>query len=238
MIINYNILNQKIKLHLNKKVFTPNITTKLLLEAACARIEKKNNKHKLDILDLGCGSGVIGIFLKKKYKSKINVFMSDYSNFAVEIAKKNSKLNNIKATILISDVFKSWKNHKFDLIIDDISAIDTEVAKKSTWYNKHIPCKSGSDGIAMTEKVIKLSREFLKKKSIILIPSISISNHKKNINVMKKNFKEIKEVSCIDWPAPKFLLNKKIIKKMIKKLYIYKKFNMFLCFTKIYSCSC
>jgi len=235
MIIEYKLLNQKIKLHLNKKVFIPNITTNLLLKAACATIE--SSKIKLNVLDLGCGSGVIGIFLKKKFKSKIKVFMSDYSDFAIKIAKKNSIANKVKTTIAKSDLLENWKNYKFDLIIDDISAIDSKIAKKSSWYNSNIPCNSGSNGIALTTKIIKESKKFLNKKSKILIPSISISDHKKNLILMKKQFKNVNEISSIEWPAPKFLLNKKIISENIKKRYIYKKFNLYLCFTKVYSCN-
>ena len=151
---NFKFLNKTIKLELNKKVFTPNLTTQELIKAACGVIERRRRKKKLNILDLGCGSGVIGIFLKKKYTSKVNVFLSDHSEFAVELAKRNSALNNTKLQIVKSDLFKMWKKYKFDLIIDDISAISSYVAKKSEWYNKFIPCKSGTNGLSLTKKII------------------------------------------------------------------------------------
>ena len=46
---------------LDKKVFVPNLTTKLSYEVAINSI-KKNFK----VLDLGCGSGILGILIKKK----------------------------------------------------------------------------------------------------------------------------------------------------------------------------
>jgi|LakMenEpi03Aug12_release.lakeMendotaPanAssembly.Ray.scaffolds.fasta_scaffold75486_1 methylase of polypeptide subunit release factors len=234
---NFKFLNKTIKLELNQKVFTPNLTTQELIKAACGVIEKRRRrKKKLNILDLGCGSGVIGIFLKKKYPSKVNVFLSDHSEFAVELAKRNSELNNTKLQIVKSDLFKMWKKYKFDLIIDDISAISSYIAKKSVWYNKFIPCKSGASGLSLTKKIIDNCDKFLNKNSIILIPSISISDHKKNISIMKRKFKKVKLLSTREWPAPLFLLKKNLKKKSLQKGYIYEKFNMLLCFTKIYSC--
>jgi methylase of polypeptide subunit release factors len=236
MVANFNFLKTKIKLRLNYKVFTPNLTTNELIKAACQVIEK-SRRRKLNILDLGCGSGVIGIFLKKKYKSRVNVFLSDYSEFAVKLAKKNSKLNNTSLYVVKSNLFKMWDKYKFDLIIDDISAISSYIAKKSKWYNKFIPHKSGASGLTLTKKIIDNCDKFLKKNSIILIPSISISDHKKNILMMKKKFKKVKLASVREWPAPSFLLKKNLKNKLLNKGYIYEKFNMFLCFTKIYSCT-
>ena len=65
MIKKIKIFNQKLNLNLSSKVFEPNLTTWSIVEA-CHKI--KFNKKK--ILDLGSGSGVIGIFLKKKFKKK------------------------------------------------------------------------------------------------------------------------------------------------------------------------
>ncbi len=63
----------KIKLFKNSKVFTPNLTTFSLIEA----FKKYKVKKKIKILDLGSGSGVIGIFIKKKYKKKVDKYFSE-----------------------------------------------------------------------------------------------------------------------------------------------------------------
>ena len=39
-------------------------------------------------------------------------------------------------------MFQPWTNDKFDLIIDDISAISSKVASLSQWFN-NVSCESG-----------------------------------------------------------------------------------------------
>ena len=46
-----------------KKVFTPNATTGLLVDSTLKTIKKKS-----DILDLGCGTGFVGLTVAKKTK--------------------------------------------------------------------------------------------------------------------------------------------------------------------------
>ena len=65
-IYDIKIENLKIKLFRNSKVFEPNLTTFSLIEA----LKKYKIKKKIKVLDLGSGSGVIGIFLKKNLEKK------------------------------------------------------------------------------------------------------------------------------------------------------------------------
>ena len=222
-----NIFKQTIKLIDSNKVFESNLTTQSIIEAC----NKFKFKKKMKVLDLGSGSGVIGIFLKKKFGKKIDLYLSDYSKHAISVINSNLKINKVTGTAKESDILKGWKNEKFDLIINDISAINSFVAKKY-WYNKFIPHDCGKDGLKLSKKFLMSVEKNLKKKGTILMPVISISDHELITRLIEKNFKS-KLLATKEWPAPKDLIKGRV-ENFLKKKYIYKKFNMYLCFTKVY----
>lgn len=73
--------------------------------------------NEQEILDVGCGIGVIGIILKKKYP-QLNITMSDVNLRALELAGKNASLNNVSVNIIESDLYENI-NQKFDVIISN-----------------------------------------------------------------------------------------------------------------------
>lgn len=70
-----------------------------------------------DILDVGCGAGVIGATIKQK-KPQANLWMSDIHALALASTRKTLAENGLQAEVLASDVF-SEISAKFDLIISN-----------------------------------------------------------------------------------------------------------------------
>ena len=82
-------------------------------------IEKRipNNSR---ILDVGTGSGCIALALKKRLKN-CNVFGVDISAEALEVARKNGKINKLHVDFFQADILK-WEQiqwEKFDVIISN-----------------------------------------------------------------------------------------------------------------------
>ena len=62
-----------------------------------------------DLLDLGCGYGVLGIVLCRK--NNVNLTMSDVNSLALDYAIKNAKLNQVTAKAIHSDSFANITGH-------------------------------------------------------------------------------------------------------------------------------
>ena len=68
-----------------------------------------------NVLDLGCGLGVVGIILGT-FNRNINIDMIDVNERAISLTKDNLILNNVKADVFVSDVYK-MVNKKYNYII-------------------------------------------------------------------------------------------------------------------------
>ena len=226
----YKIFNDKFSIFLNKKIFEPNLTTILLIEMA-KKIVKKNDK----VLDLGCGSGVVGCYLFKKKIIKY-IYGSDISEAAVNCSIYNAKKLTKDYDIRLSNSLKNWKNKKFDLIINDISGVSSQINNISKWF-KFALNDSGNDGTKFTINILK---EYKKKKlnnTSLLFPVLGLSNRDKIINYLNKNKIKYKILVKKEWPLPKDLVKHQGFLKKLKKekkINYYEKFSILFTTTEIF----
>ena len=88
------------------------IDTGTLLLAENMLIKKNSN-----VLDIGCGIGVLGIAAGKLFGADIVV--SDINKRAVMLAKKNLELNNVKAEIFQGNLYEKIKQNDFDVVLSN-----------------------------------------------------------------------------------------------------------------------
>jgi release factor glutamine methyltransferase len=105
-----------LKFKVNSAVLIPRPETEELVELALNTL--KNTPSKLNILDIGTGSGCIAITLKHSL-SNADVYAMDISPEALDIANQNAINNNTKVHFLEADIRAYKSNEKFDLIISN-----------------------------------------------------------------------------------------------------------------------
>ena len=225
--------------HSSNNVFLPNLTSKLIFDTSLKKIILSKRKT-LNVLEMGCGIGAIGISLILSSKKKINYHASDLSKSAINITRKNISRHNLKDTeTKIGSMFEPWnksKKRKFDLIINDVSAISNKVAKISPWFTNNIPSSETDHGLENTMDFLLNYKNFLNKKGIAIFPFISLSSKKFLTKFLKKNDIQPLVDKKVEWPLPKNLLkHKKILEKLKKNniiSYTYKH-GFIICETEV-----
>ena len=100
----------------NPHVLIPRADTETLIETALSKI---NAGDHFDILDLGCGTGIIGITIALE-RSLSNVTLIDQSEDAIQNTKENQMLHQV-SNIMIqkSDWFSALDQTRFDVILSN-----------------------------------------------------------------------------------------------------------------------
>ncbi len=211
--------------------FIPTATTNYLLKAIF-----KNKLISGDTLDLGSGIGILGLILLKKNLISGKLYASDISDNSILSLIQNSKDMFLDVEARVGSLFDTWKDYKFNNIINDVSGISSRVAKFSPWF-KNVACETGEDGTLLTVKILKEASKYLNRNGLIYFPIISLSNENKILNSANKNFKNLKLIEKNDWPLPKEMysfLDELYQMKKDKLIDFEEKFGMVIISTSIY----
>jgi HemK-related putative methylase len=85
---------------------------------------KERSKLGSKLLELGAGSGAIGICLAA---TGMDVTLLDIDPVAVDCAKNNAAINNINLNVLQSDLFAAVEGKKYDVIFFNIPLLDKSI---------------------------------------------------------------------------------------------------------------
>ena len=108
-----------LEFEVNENVLIPRQETEELVEWILASQKLKSESSKLNILDIGTGSGCISIALAKNLPNA-QVFAIDVSEKALATAQKNAEINKVKITFLEKNILKMDDlEQQFDIIVSN-----------------------------------------------------------------------------------------------------------------------
>ncbi len=147
-----------LRFDVNKKVLTPRMETEILVENVLkAAKNMAESRKKLDILDLGTGSGAIAVTLAKNCDAHITAV--DISKTALATAEANAKKHGVKVEFVHSNLFEGLKRRrKFDIIVSnppyiksgDIKNLDKNVRE----CDPLLALDGGEDGLDFYREII------------------------------------------------------------------------------------
>ena len=183
----------------NKNVLIPRDETEILVNSAYELLKDKN--EKLDILDIGVGSGCISCALAKKLKNKeIEILGVDISSEAIMTALENiNKLDLVRKIILRkSDLFSKIRDcEKFDLIISNppyIPKKEKENLQKEVLFDPELALFTlDDDGVEFYQKIINKAPQYLKNNGIVAF-ELGINQSDLVSKMLEKDFSNIKIV--------------------------------------------
>ncbi|WNM19024.1 peptide chain release factor N(5)-glutamine methyltransferase [Flavobacterium capsici] len=172
----------------------------------------KSQTSKLRILDIGTGSGCIPISLKKNLPNA-EVFAIDVSENALEIAKKNAKLNGVEVNFILKNILETNDlEQQFDVIVSNppyVRMLEKEEIKPNVLeFEPHLALfVEDNDALLFYRKIAQLAKknltengslffeinQYLGKETVELLENLGF----KNILLLKDIYGNDRMISCV-----------------------------------------
>ena len=166
----------------NENVLIPRLDTEVLFEHALRHL-----KAQAYVLDLCCGSGALGIALKR-YRPDIHVIMSDISHAALDVAGRNIEHQHLEIAgqgsgsdldfgirLIEGDLFDALPEDigQFDLIVSNPPYVsDSEYESLMPEVKNHEPklaLTAGADGLDIYRRIAADVKRYLKAGGYLLL---------------------------------------------------------------------
>ncbi|ROI10258.1 peptide chain release factor N(5)-glutamine methyltransferase [Kaistella haifensis] len=162
-----------LKFSMDENVLIPRPETEELLELAIEKIKNNFQNKGLKILDIGTGSGIIPIVLKKKFPDA-KVSAIDYSEKALKVAQKNADFHKVEIKFIHQDYLNENLNQKYDIIISNPPYIgideEHEIADSVKDFEPKMALFSPtSNALVFYEKIAKDCRKYLSENGMIFL---------------------------------------------------------------------
>ncbi len=152
--------------NVDHNVLIPRVETEQLVENTLYYYDKYFEGQKLRLLDLGTGSGCIGVTLAKEEKN-LNVTISDVSEKALNVAKGNAKSLEVDVDAILSSWFENIEG-SFDIIISNPPYIpDAEIVEDIVQKEPEVALYGGETGTDFYKLILSEIKPYLKDRALI-----------------------------------------------------------------------
>ncbi len=153
------------KIYVNENVLIPRYETEYLVQKTI-NYSKTIFNDKLDILDLGTGSGAISIVLGRELNSIVTGV--DISEDALNVAKKNAIENKVSINFIKSNMLDSVEG-KYDIVVSNPPYIDIDekIMDSVKKYEPHLALYAKDNGLYFYKNILSNIKPYLKERFII-----------------------------------------------------------------------
>lgn len=145
----------------DSRVLIPRPETEFLVDKVIELVKEDPSLKR--IVDIGTGSGNIACSVAKHAKG-VEIFATDVSDKALEVAKVNAEKNDVTVSFIKSDLLDELKEMEFDIIVANLPYIGTEtnsfVSKETEEHEPHVALFGGEDGLELYEKLFEQIEDF------------------------------------------------------------------------------
>lgn len=169
----------------NQNVLIPRFETEELVDNTIRYI-KANFSGEVKIIDVGCGSGAIGITLAKELENA-KVTCLDISDDALDVTRENVKRLNVSINVLKGDML-DYVNDKYDVVISNPPYIATDEEIEDIVKNNepHLALYSGEDGMDSYRQIFSKIKNVINDKYLIAL-EIGCTQKEAVTNIIKKS---------------------------------------------------
>ena len=170
----------------NENVLIPRFETETLIEKTIKLIKSLNLENS-NLIDLGTGSGVIAITLKKEIPS-LNITAIDKSKEALKVAIENSKLNNVNVDFQNQDIFNYELPENISIVISNPPYIeeDSNYNQNVLYEPKEAIFVCNINPLIYYEQILKIAKEQITKKHLIAFEIDE--DHKEDMHKLCKKY--------------------------------------------------
>ena len=177
------------RLKVDEAVLIPRFETEELVGRVLSGYDEYFKDQKIDLADVGTGSGAIAIALKKE-EDNLNVYASDISKEALEVAILNAQNNQADIRFFEGSMLKPLieNNIKLDILVSNPPYIrNDEVVEHSVRdYEPNVALFGGDDGLKFYRMIFEDAHKVLKERSTMFFEMGY--DQKENLTALAREF--------------------------------------------------